>query len=129
MKRVLNLHWIIILSLPLLFTSCGKVGNYGYPSKVVFNNSGGSKEVKGNDYPDMIEIADYDGESNAVQLHQAGDSMIVSYQWLTVKAKKGERKFTIIAEPKNGGKSRTLYVYAEIDPTEPGKPAEIKVVQ
>ncbi|WP_296092576.1 hypothetical protein [Alloprevotella tannerae] len=126
MKKTL---YTLLLTLPLLFTSCGKVGNYGYPSKVVFNNSGGSKEVKGNDYPDMIEIADYDGESNAVQLHQAGDSMIVSYQWLTVKAKKGERKFTIIAEPKKGGKSRKLYVYADIDPTEPGMPAEIKVVQ
>lgn len=129
MKRVLNLHWIIILSLPLLFTSCGKTGNYGYPSKLDFSNEGGSKEIKGNDYPYSIEIADYDGNGKSVSEYSAGDSINVTYQWLTIKAKKKESKFTIIAEPKKGGKSRKLYVYADIDPSEPGMPAEIKVVQ
>ncbi|WP_314936176.1 hypothetical protein [Alloprevotella tannerae] len=129
MKRVLNLHRIIILSLPLLFMSCEKTGNYGYPSKQNFSNDGGSKEVKGNSYPYSIEIADYNGHGKSTSIHCAGDSMIVTYQWLTLKTKKGENKFTLIAEPKKGGKSRTLYVYADIDPKEPGKPAEIKVVQ
>ena len=126
MKKTL---YALILTLPLLFTSCGKVGNYGYPSKVVLTKSGGSKEVKGNDYPYSIEIADYDGNGKSASVYSAGDSLNVTYQWLTIKAKKKESKFTIIAEPKKGGKSRKLYVYADIDPTEPGMPAEIKVVQ
>ncbi|WP_296088267.1 hypothetical protein [Alloprevotella tannerae] len=126
MKKTL---YALILTLPLLFTSCGKTGNYGYPSRLDFSNEGGSKEVKGNDYPYSIEIADYDGNGKSVSEYSAGDSMNVTYQWLTIKAKKKESKFTIIAEPKNGGKSRKLYVYADIDPTEPGMPAEIKVVQ
>ena len=116
----------LILMLPLLFTSCGKVGNYGYPSKVVFNNSGGDKEVKGTDSPYLIEIRDYDG-NGAVSNHlgTAGDSMIVSYQWLTIKAKKGESKLLLITAPKQSGKSRTLYVHAPVTDSE----AEIKVVQ
>ena len=119
----------LILTLPLLFTSCGKTGNYGYPSKLDFSNEGGSKEVKGNDYPYSIEIADYEGNGKSVSVYSVGDSMNVTYQWLTIKAKKGEHKFTLIAQPKQDGGSRTLRVYAGIDPTDMDNMATIKVAQ
>ena len=123
MKKTL---YTLLLTLPLLFTGCGETGNYGYPSKVVLTKSGGSKEVKGNDAPYLIEICDYDGNGEVSKVFgAAGDSMIVSYQWLTIKAKKGDTKLQLIATPKQSGKSRKLYVHAPITDSE----AEIKVVQ
>ena len=125
-KKTKGAFLILLLTLPLLFTGCGETGNYGYPSKVVLTKSGGSKEVKGNDSPYLIEILDYDGNGEVSKVFgAAGDSMIVSYQWLTIKAKKGEAKLLLIAAPKQSGKSRTLYVHAPVMDTG----AEIKVVQ
>ena len=123
MKKTL---YTFLLTLPLLFIGCGETGNYGYPSKVVLTKSGGSKEVKGNDALYLIEICDYDGNGEVSKVFgAAGDSMIVSYQWLTIKAKKGDTKLQLIAAPKQSGKSRTLYVHAPVMDTG----AEIKVVQ
>ena len=123
MKKTL---YTLLLTLPLLFIGCGETGNYGYPSKVVLTKSGGDKEVKGTDSPYLIEIRDYDGNGAVSNpLGTAGDSMIVSYQWLTIKAKKGDTKLQLIAAPKQSGKSRTLYVHAPVMDTG----AEIKVVQ
>ncbi|WP_314573651.1 hypothetical protein [Alloprevotella tannerae] len=125
-KKTRIAFFALLLTLPLLFAGCGETGNYGYPSKVVLTKSGGSKEVKGNDAPYLIEIHDYDGNGEVSKVFgAAGDSMIVSYQWLTIKAKKGDSKLQLIAAPKQSGKSRTLYVHAPVMDTG----AEIKVVQ
>ena len=128
-KKTRIAFFALLLTLPLLFAGCGKTSNYGYPSNVNFSNEGGSKEIKGNDSPYLLGIADDDGDSEAAQIQQDGDSMNISYQWLTIKAKKGESKFTLIAQPKQGGGSRTLRVYAGIDPTDMDNMATIKVVQ
>lgn len=98
----------LLLTLPLLFAGCGKTSNYGYPSNVNFSNAGGSKEIKGNDSPYLLGIADDEGDGEAVHIQQPGDSMNVTYQWLTIKAKKGEHKFTLIAQPKQGGGSQNV---------------------
>lgn len=125
-KKTRIAFFALLLTLPLLFIGCGETGNYGYPSKVVLTKSGGSKEVKGNDAPYLIEIRDYDGNGEVSKVFgAAGDSMIVSYQWLTIKAKKGDTKLQLIATPKQSGKSRKLYVHAPVMDTG----AEIKVVQ
>ena len=125
-KKTKGAFLALLLTLPLLFTGCGETGNYGYPSKVVLTKSGGSKEVKGNDSPYLIEIRDYDGNGEVSKVFgEHKDSLIVSYQWLTIKAKKGEGKLLLIATPKQSGKSRKLYVHAPITDSE----AEIKVVQ
>ena len=128
-KKTRIAFFALLLTLPLLFTSCGKTSNYGYPSNVNFSNAGGSKEIKSNDSPYLLGIADDEGDGEAVHIQQPGDSMNVTYQWLTIKAKKGEHKFTLIAQPKQGGGSRTLRVYAGIDPTDMDNMATIKVVQ
>ena len=125
-KKTKGAFLTLLLTLPLLFAGCGETGNYGYPSKVVLTKSGGDKEVKGNGAPYLIEIRDYDGNGAVSNpLGTAGDSMIVSYQWLTIKAKKGDTKLQLIAAPNQSGKSRTLYVHAPVTDSE----AEIKVVQ
>ena len=128
-KKTRIAFFALLLTLPLLFAGCGKTSNYGYPSNVNFSNAGGSKEIKGNDSPYLLGIADDEGNGEAAQIQQDGDSMNISYQWLTIKAKKGESKFTLIAQPKQGGGSRTLRVYAGIDPTDMDNMATIKVVQ
>lgn len=128
-KKTRGTFLTLLLTLPLLFAGCGKTSNYGYPSNVNFSNEGGSKEIKGNDSPYLLGIADDDGNGEAAQIQQDGDSMNISYQWLTIKAKKGESKFRLIAQPKQGGGSRTLRVYAGIDPTDMDNMATIKVVQ
>lgn len=128
-KKTRIAFFALLLTLPLLFAGCGKTSNYGYPSNVNFSNAGGSKEIKGNDSPYLLGIADDEGNGEAAQIQQDGDSMNVTYQWLTIKAKKGESKFTLIAQPKQGGGSRTLRVYAGIDPTDMDNMATIKVVQ
>ena len=125
-KKTKGAFLTLLLTLPLLFAGCGETGNYGYPSKVVLTKSGGSKEVKGNDSPYLIEIRDYDGNGEVSKVFgEHKDSLIVSYQWLTIKAKKGDSKLQLIAAPKQSGKSRTLYVHAPVMDTG----AEIKVVQ
>ena len=123
-KQTRGAFLALLLTLPLLFAGCGKTSNYGYPSNVNF-----SKEIKGNDSPYLLGIADDEGDGEAVHIQQPGDSMNVTYQWLTIKAKKGESKFTLIAQPKQGGGSRTLRVYAGIDPTDMDNMATIKVAQ
>ena len=128
-KQTRGTFLALLLTLPLLFIGCGETGNYGYPSNVNFSNEGGSKEIKGNDSPYLLGIADDEGDGEAVHIQQPGDSMNVTYQWLTIKAKKGEHKFTLIAQPKQGGGSRTLRVYAGIDPTDMDNMATIKVAQ
>ena len=122
-KKTKGAFLALLLTLPLLFTGCGKTSNYGYPSNVNFSNAGG------NDSPYLLGIADDDEDGEAAQIQQDGDSMNISYQWLTIKAKKGESKFTLIAQPKQGGGSRTLRVYAGIDPTDMDNMATIKVAQ
>lgn len=128
-KKTRGTFLTLLLTLPLLFAGCGKTSNYGYPSNVNFSNEGGSKEIKGNDSPYLLGIADDEGDGEAVHIQQPGDSMNVTYQWLTIKAKKGEHKFTLIAQPKQDGGSRTLRVYAGIDPTDMDNMATIKVAQ
>lgn len=128
-KQTRIAFFALLLTLPLLFAGCGKTSNYGYPSNVNFSNEGGSKEIKGNDSPYLLGIADNEGDGEAAQIQQDGDSMNISYQWLTIKAKKGESKFTLIAQPKQDGTGRTLRVYAGIDPTDMDNMATIKVAQ
>ena len=128
-KQTRGAFLALLLTLPLLFAGCGKTSNHGYPSNVNFSNAGGSKEIKGNDSPYLLGIADDEGDGEAVHIQQPGDSMNVTYQWLTIKAKKGEHKFTLIAQPKQGGTGRTLRVYAGTDPTDMDNMATIKVVQ
>ena len=86
-KKTKGAFLTLLLTLPLLFAGCGETGNYGYPSKVVLTKSGGSKEVKGNASPYLIEIHDYDGNGEVSKVFgAAGDSMIVSYQWATANS-------------------------------------------
>ena len=106
MKTILG-----IFSLVLLLSACERADNFGYPSKVSFGREGGIKVVSGNDYFYNLEIADYNGDGECSQNSMDDDSLIVTYKWLTIKAKTRDNNLTIIAEPNPTGKSRKLYIY------------------
>ncbi len=122
MKRL-----ICLLALPmLLIASCDDTDNYGYPSKVSFGREGGTITVMGDYSFYNIAIRDYDGNGKEDSyLPTQNDTLVISYQWLTVKALSHEHKIILIAEPNNEGSSRKLYVTAAVDNFD----AEIKVTQ
>lgn len=120
MKTILS-----IFSLVLLLSGCEKMDNFGYPSKVSFGREGGIKVVSGDHYLYNLEIADYNGDGECSQNSMDDDSLIVTYKWLTIKAKTRDNDLTIIAEPNTTGKSRKLYIYGGVQ----NQFAEIKVTQ
>ena len=99
--------------------------NFGYPSKVSFGREGGIKVVSGDHYLYNLEIADYNGDGAGSENSLDDDSLIVTYKWLTIKAKTRDNDLTIIAEPNTTGKSRKLYIYGGVQ----NQFAEIKVTQ
>lgn len=106
MKKLLALMFFI---LPL----CACIGgdNNGYPSRITFNKGGGIRKVYGREPNHILEITDYNGDGKA-STEYPGDSMIVTYKWLTVKARQHDCDITIIAEPNTTGKGRKLYIGA-----------------
>ena len=120
MKTILS-----IFSLVLLLSGCERMDNFGYPSKVNFGREGGIKVVSGNDIFHYLEVADYNGDGASSENSLDDDSLIVTYKWLTIKAKTRDNNLTIIAEPNPTGKSRKLYIYGDVT----NQFAEIKVTQ
>lgn len=115
MKRMAK---IVLTGLVLLLASCSILHNYGYPYSISFGQEGGTKEISGKDCPYLLEIKNADGERVSVGFlddeFAASDSFWVSHHWLTVKAKKGDDKVLITAEPNTTGHSRKLYVLGMI---------------
>lgn len=116
MKRVIK---IALFGIVILMGSCSILDNYGYPGKISFGSEGGTKEISGDDYPYTLEITNTDDDGVNVGIlydeFASSDSFWVSHKWLTVKAKKGDNKIFITAEPNTTGRSRTLYVSGMID--------------
>jgi hypothetical protein len=121
--------YVIAVILALVFVACEfEHKQNGYPSKVLFYSNGGSQVISGNVPFRGIEIATatskitvraYDGYT------QASDSCEISYDWLTVKCKKGQSNIELIAEPSVSEKRRKLLVIGYNDP----EYAEIEVSQ
>lgn len=113
MKKIFG--FILLFFISLIIIGCGT--NYGYPSKVTFGNSGGTKTCQGDDACYGFDISDYNGNiygRSNIDL-EGKDTMIVTYDWLTVKYKRGDCHFKIIALPNTTGKKRTLYVAGWIE--------------
>ena len=112
MKKVLSL-----VSAVLLLTSCEIFDNRGYPFKVNFGSQGGTQKVFGDEGIYTLEIADYNANGTSAQRDTITDSLIVTYEWLTAKAKMidFDRSITLIAEPNKTGKKRRFYVRGMVD--------------
>ncbi len=120
---------IAFISLSCLLISCWNTDNYGYPSKITFGKEGGNKVCSGTSSCYTVEIYNYngDGESASIDVIKGeNDSVIVTYQWLTVTYKPSAGpQLKITAQPNHTRKERKLYVSGMVDDSF----AEIKVVQ
>ena len=118
----------MIACMLLVVVSCDSLDNYGYPWKVSFGREGGTRIVTGEQSFYTLAIRDYDGKGKEQSWgwpNGPEDTLVVAYQWLTIKALPYQQKMILIAEPNNGRKGRTLYVTAAVDNFD----AEIKVTQ
>lgn len=119
---------LLLLGSFMVLCACDTSNNFGYPSKITFSNDGGEKIVQGDDSFYNIEIANYNGDgksSSPIMPGNSNDTLVVNYQWLTIKMKWGETKMFLTAEPNTTNKKRTLYVRGNITDDF----AEIKVEQ
>jgi hypothetical protein len=98
-----------LIGLPLLLISCIEQENSGYPHKVSFESSGGTKEISGNVSFGGIII--YDGDNVASIDDNRNDSIIVAYDWLTIKSKRNTMSVSIIAAPNADETSRKLKLF------------------
>lgn len=115
----------IFLTVLCLFTSCTSPANYGFPYNVMFGKEGGSTICSGTESFYHITISDYDGNGNGRLEDGENDTIMVSYEWLTVKFRKGMTEFKLAATPNTTGKKRTLYLDVAVD----NLAADIKVTQ
>ena len=91
--------------------ACDTSDNFGYPSKIAMTHEGCERIVTGEVAFDNIEIANYNGDGSSVSPNpDKSDSLTISYDWLTIKAKNYDRKLLLIAQPNKSGKRRKLYV-------------------
>ena len=82
---------------------------YGWPKNVKFPRSGGVKEITGETDVYWFEIRNWNGDKivSAQSIYIDGeikewpDSLIATYEWLTVKAAYNDNKLTLIADPEN----------------------------
>lgn len=96
----------------LLFISCITWDNHGFPSTVSFSAEGGRQVFKGDgEYFIGFSIQNSKGDSYAwTSIVDELDSMVVSYDWLTIKTKTFSSEVEFIAAPNTGKKNRSLYI-------------------
>ena len=108
-------HGLVALLLLLLLVACGRLDNYGYPSKVSLGREGGTVICSGKEGFYDVTINDYNGYGETKLSKGENDTIIAKYYWLTAKCKRlAGSEIKIMAEPNTTGKKRTLYVYGSI---------------
>ncbi|EGN57929.1 hypothetical protein PRBRB14_16690 [Hallella multisaccharivorax DSM 17128] len=122
MKREI---YLISLLLSLLLVACGSTDNYGYPSHITFEKDGGTKVCSGTSGCYQVEIHDYNGDGNTTYSKGENDTIIATYDWLTVKFRLYTEVLKITALPNTTGKKRTLYLSGMVNDFS----ADIKVTQ
>ena len=90
-----------------------------------FEKDGGLKTCSGASGCYLIEIHDYNGDGNATITRGENDTIIATYDWLSVKYRLYTAVLKITALPNITGQKRMLYVYGMVDDSF----AEIKVTQ
>lgn len=111
MKQIISCMFFIGAFLAVV--GCDTSDNFGYPSKITLPHEGGEKIITGEEVLFYnIEVADYNGDGNSVSINPdiSNDSLVVSYDWLTVKTKIMDSKITLVAQPNKTRKRRKLYV-------------------
>lgn len=120
--------YVIAAILALVFVACEfEHKQNGYPGKVLFYSNGGSQVIGGNVPFYGVEILTSRIDVKAYDYPQESDSCEISYDWLTIKCKKGQSNIELIAEPSVSEKRRKLLIkgyygpeYAEIEVSQDG---------
>ena len=115
MKKAIYLLFVF----SLLCISCVTFDNYAYPDLVKFPMEGGTAVITGLIAPSSLYIQPNSSKSSE------GDTLICTNEWLTIKNKEGEKSISLIAEPNESGKNRSLFVTGSYGPYE----LEIRVIQ
>lgn len=105
--------YISIFTLSVVLVSCYMERNqYGYPSSVAFSIDGGEKVITG-DYGIWEHTLFIEGPDNDKPYTDEldGDTMVVKYDWLTVKYVPKECKMKMVAEPSPEGLKRQMTVF------------------
>ena len=111
----------MIFSLAFMLASCSMEDDHGYPKVVEMPAEGGTLRISGESSPYAILIVNKKGDG--FRSPNEGDTLVASYDWLTVKHKKYDYRIMVTAEPNISGKKRKLLVltrfvgntYAEIE--------------
>ena len=102
--------FLCVISVCLSLTSCAREVDGGFPNRVYFPKGGGEKSFTGEMHISHIEIGDGDTLGMYSEVQEDG-SVVVEYEWLTVKSPhKGSTEIQFIAEPNLGKNRRKLYV-------------------
>ena len=116
----------ISLLISFLLVSCENAHNFGYPRKVTFDKDGGSKICSGTSNCFVVDITDYNGNDHTTTTNGENDTIIVTYDWLSVKyVRFGDAKLKLEALPNTTGRKRRLYVSGMVNDFF----ADIKVTQ
>lgn len=115
MKKTIYLLFVF----SLLCISCVTFDNRAYPDLVKFPMEGGTAVISGLEAPSSLYIQPHSS------LSSEGDTLIRTYEWLTIKNKEGEKSISLIAKPNESGKNRSLFVTGSFGRDE----LEIRVIQ
>lgn len=127
LPMITNMKSRIIISISILLSlflvSCITEIDTGYPKKVTFDSSGGTKEVSGN--YSFVGFVIYKGEDAVASdiVPRQNDTIIAQYDWLYVEHV--EKTIRITAKPNPDKTSRKLLLYCDLGP----EYGEIKIRQ
>ncbi len=99
--------------------------NHGLPDEIIFGKNGGKIAIK---CPENIYSGDLFFQAMPMaepDLSDSPDSIKLRYEWLEIKARKGDKKFIITAEPASAGGGDIVVVVR----TDLAKWSDIKVVR
>lgn len=109
----MRLKFILLLFLLLIFTSCDMFtqNQYGFPTSVAFTVEGGEKILRGNNDFSLSEYGfSIENVSMSKLSYQQGenDTIIQSYDWLTIKYVNKGHDAKLIVAPSVDGKKRDV---------------------
>lgn len=106
---VIGIIFVTLCALSL--TSCQTWDNHGFPSTVSFKAEGGRQTFKGDgEWFYGFEIKNSKGDVLAYECNMDNDSIIISYEWLTIKTKVYSTQAEFIATPNTRKKNRSFVV-------------------
>ena len=100
----------LLCCFPLLFISCHKETDLGYPSNISFPKEGGEKIIAGDQPFTSASIQDYKGNQGSIESGEGGKIYNV-YDWLRVEyVELYNEELKVYAAPNTTNSKRILYI-------------------